>query len=53
MSASNVQALIGMGAYLMVMIVIGLWYARRSNSNPEEFFLGKRGLGPWVAAMSA
>jgi sodium/proline symporter len=37
----------------MVMILIGLWYARRSNSNPEEYFLGKRGLGPWVAAMSA
>ncbi|AEF83594.1 sodium/proline symporter [Treponema primitia ZAS-2] len=53
MSASNIQTLIGMGAYLVVMIVIGLWYAQRSNSNPEEFFLGKRGLGPWVAAMSA
>jgi sodium/proline symporter len=53
MSASNVQTLIGMGAYLVVMIIIGLWYARKSNSNPEEFFLGKRGLGPWVAAMSA
>jgi sodium/proline symporter len=42
-----------MGAYLVAMIAIGLWYARRSNSNPEEYFLGKRGLGPWVAAMSA
>jgi sodium/proline symporter len=42
-----------MGAYLLAMIAIGLWYARRSNSNPEEYFLGKRGLGPWVAAMSA
>jgi sodium/proline symporter len=53
MGAANVQTLIGMGAYLVVMIVIGLWYARRSNNNPEEFFLGKRGLGPWVAALSA
>jgi sodium/proline symporter len=42
-----------MGVYLAVMIVIGLWYARQSNSNPEEFFLGRRGLGPWVAALSA
>jgi sodium/proline symporter len=49
----NTQTLIGMAAYLLAMIVIGLWYARRSNSNPEEYFLGKRGLGPWVAAMSA
>jgi sodium/proline symporter len=52
-TTANVQTLIGMGAYLLVMIAIGLWYARRSNSNPEEYFLGKRGLGPWVAAMSA
>ncbi|MDR0877286.1 MAG: sodium/proline symporter PutP [Treponema sp.] len=53
MSADKIQTLIGMGGYLLVMIAIGLWYARRSNSNPEEYFLGKRGLGPWVAAMSA
>jgi sodium/proline symporter len=52
-SVVNIQTLIGIGSYLVVMIVIGLWFAQRSNSNPEEFFLGKRGLGPWVAAMSA
>jgi sodium/proline symporter len=50
---ANVQTLIGMGAYLVVMVAIGLWYSRRSNSNPEEFFLAKRGFGPWVAALSA
>ncbi|MDR2923813.1 MAG: hypothetical protein LBU85_10815 [Treponema sp.] len=32
----NIQTLIGMGGYLVVMIAIGLWYARQSNSNPEE-----------------
>jgi sodium/proline symporter len=53
MGNANILTLIGMGSYLVVMIVIGLWYAQRSNSNPEEYFLGKRGLGPWVAAMSA
>jgi sodium/proline symporter len=53
MGSANTQTLIGIGAYLVVMIIVGLWYARRSNSNPEEYFLGKRGLGPWVAAMSA
>ncbi|GHU88321.1 sodium:proline symporter [Spirochaetia bacterium] len=53
MSGATVQTLIGMGAYLLVMITVGLWYARRSNSNPEQYFLGSRGLGPWVAAMSA
>jgi sodium/proline symporter len=35
------------------MIVIGLWYARKSNTNPEEYFLANRGFGPWVAALSA
>jgi len=49
----NVQMLIGMGAYLVTLIFIGLWYARRSNTNLEEYFLAKRRFGPWVAAMSA
>ncbi|GHU47978.1 sodium:proline symporter [Spirochaetia bacterium] len=53
MEGQAIQRLVGMGAYIVVMIVIGLWYIRRSNSNPEEYFLGRRGLGPWVAAMSA
>ncbi|MDR1867607.1 MAG: sodium/proline symporter PutP [Treponema sp.] len=49
----NVFILIGMGLYLFAMVCIGLWHSRRSNSSPEEYFLGKRGLGPWVAALSA
>ncbi|GHV71071.1 sodium:proline symporter [Spirochaetia bacterium] len=53
MSGANPQTLIGMGAYLLAMIAIGLWYARRSNSNLEEYFLAKRSFGPWVAAISA
>ena len=53
MPGVNVQTLIGIGAYLVVMIIIGLWYARRSNSTVEEFFLAKRSFGPWVAAISA
>ena len=53
MSGVNVQTLIGIGAYLLVMIAIGLWYARRSNTGVEEYFLAKRSFGPWVAALSA
>jgi sodium/proline symporter len=53
MVAAHYQTLIGIGAYLFVMIAVGLWYARRSNSSPEEYFLAKRGFGPWVAALSA
>jgi len=49
----SIQTLIGIGGYLVVMIGVGLWYARQSNSNPEEFFLAKRKFGPWIAAMSA
>lgn len=46
MSGATVQTLIGMAPYLLVMISVGLWYVRRSNSNPEQYFLGSRGLGP-------
>jgi sodium/proline symporter len=53
MGAANIQTLIGIGLYLVVMVVIGLWYAKRSSSNPEEYFLARRGFGPWVAALSA
>jgi sodium/proline symporter len=53
MAAVNFQTLFGMGAYLVAMIVIGLWYASKSNSNPEEYFLARRSFGPWVAALSA
>jgi sodium/proline symporter len=53
MSIDMFQALIGIGAYLVMMIIIGLWYARRSNANLEEYFLAKRNFGPWVASISA
>lgn len=38
-------------AYKALLIGIGLWAARRSNSE-ADFFLGGRGLGPVVAAIS-
>ncbi|MDR2792451.1 MAG: sodium/proline symporter PutP [Treponema sp.] len=53
MTAANIQTLIGIFAYLLMIIAVGLWYARKSNSGIEEYFIGKRGLGPWVTAMSA
>ena len=53
MNAGNIQTLIGIGVYLIMMIGLGIWYARRSNSGLEEFFLARRGFGPWVAAISA
>ncbi len=45
--------LISMSIYMAIVIGIGLFYAKRANKNSEEYFLGGRSLGPWVAAMSA
>lgn len=38
-------------AYKLLLIGIGFWASRR-NSDEEDFFLGGRGLGPVVAAIS-
>ena len=38
--------------YNALLIGVGLW-ARGRNRNVEDFFLAGRGLGPWVAAISA
>lgn len=38
--------------YQLLLLAIGLWASRRTRDN-EDFFLGGRGLGPWVAAISA
>ena len=53
MTAANIQTLAGMGGYLFIMILVGLWCARRSNNTPEDYFLARRGFGPWIAALSA
>lgn len=39
-------------AYLLLMIIIGVVYMKRTN-NSEDYFLGGRGLNAWVAALSA
>ena len=50
---TKVQILIAMVAYMCVIIGIGVYFMKRSQKNPENYFLGGRSLGPWVAAMSA
>ncbi len=40
------------GAYLILMIGIGVYFSTRTQ-NSSEYFLGGRGLGGWVAALSA
>ena len=53
MTPDNIKILIGIGAYLIFAVGIGIWYARKSNRNSDEYFLGDRGLGTWVAAKRA
>ncbi len=44
--------IIAFAAYMMMMIGIGAIYMKRT-SNSADYFLGGRGLGAWVAALSA
>jgi len=49
----NVEILITMGIYMLLVIGIGLFFAKRANESSDNYFIGGRSLGPWVAAMSA
>ncbi len=53
MDSSTLQIFLAMAGYMLIVIGIGLVYAKRANKNSEEYFIGGRSLGPWVAAMSA
>jgi sodium/proline symporter len=53
MSGDQVQILVAMSIYLVSVIVIGVFYARRASENSDNYFIGGRKLGPWIAAMSA
>ncbi len=48
----NVWILIAFGVYLLLMMGIGLFHYRNTKSS-EDYFLGGRSLGGWVAALSA
>lgn len=53
MGSDSVQILIAMCVYMAAVIIIGIFYAKTANESSENYFLGGRALGPWVAAMSA
>jgi SSS family solute:Na+ symporter len=40
-----------MAAYLVMLVVMGLWMGRRTRS-AEDFYIGGRQVGPWVTAFS-
>ena len=48
----KIWILIAFIAYMGIMIVIGAKSMKKTNSS-EDYFLGGRGLGGWVAALSA
>ena len=53
METGTTQILVAMVIYMCIVIAIGIVFARRANQSSENYFLGGRSLGPWVAAMSA
>ncbi len=53
MITSDVWVVLAMLLYFVVVIVIGFVYSKRSNSSSEQYFIGGRGLGPWLTALSA
>lgn len=53
MSGNQYQILAAMCIYLMSVIVIGIYYMKTANESSDNYFIGGRKLGPWIAAMSA
>ena len=53
MSQDTLQILIAMSAYMLLVIGIGVYFAKRANASSDNYFIGGRTLGPWVTAMSA
>ncbi len=53
MTPEQIQILIAMIVYMLAVVGIGLYFAKRARQNSGNYFLGGRSLGPWMAAMSA
>ncbi len=53
MTSDKIMILIAMVLYMAAVIGIGVFFAKRSQENSDNYFLGGRTLGPWVTAMSA
>jgi sodium/proline symporter len=51
--SNTTQILIAILLYMLATLLIGVLFSRRANTSSEDYFIGGRGLGPWVAAMSA
>ncbi len=53
MSSNDMIVLIVIAVYIIGMLIVGFYFAKRSNESSENYFLGGRQLGPWVTALSA
>ena len=53
MSADDIQVVLAMALYFVVVLAVGFFYLKKSNASSENYFLGGRGLGPWLTALSA
>ena len=49
----NPEIFVVMILYMCAVVGIGVYFYKRAQRNSENYFLGGRSLGPWVAAMSA
>ena len=49
----NIYEYISIGAYMALMIGIGIYSYRKSTSNSEDFLIGGRKMGAAVTALSA
>lgn len=53
MVLDQIEILITMVLYMLMIIGVGIYFFKCANANPENYFLGGRSLGPWITAMSA
>ena len=50
---SDILMLVSMAMYFIVVLAVGFFYVKKSNADSESYFIGGRGLGPWLTALSA
>ena len=49
----NAEILVFVGYFVILFFVALIFFFNGGNKNQEDYFLGGRSMGPWVAAMSA
>ena len=52
MTTAQLMICLAIAVYLIAMLGVGVWFAKKNNS-VDDFYLGGRKLGPFVTAMSA